>query len=165
MSALSARVKLANGFLMPQIHLGLYMVTGSETGEAVKHALEVGYRGFDSAQMYHNEKDTGKAINEFLSSPRNQAQLSREDVWYTTKLASNTSYSQARKSIKQSVRESGLGYVDLFLLHSPYGGKTARLECWKAVEDAIDEGEVKCGGVSNFGVKHVWRPSSIWVVN
>ena len=48
-----------------------------------------------------------------------------------------------------------MGYIDLYLLHSPYGGKQKRLECWRAVEDAIHEGEVKCGGVSNFGVKHV----------
>jgi len=68
-------------------------------------------------------------------------------------VASNGTYEQARKSIKQSVQRSGLGYIDLFLLHSPYGGKRARLESWRAVEDAIDDGEVRVGGVSNFGVK------------
>lgn len=81
--------------------------------------------------------------------------MKREDIHFTSKLASNTSYEAARKSIKQSVKLSGLGYIDLFLLHSPYGGKTKRLQCWKAVEDAIDDGEIKTGGVSNFGVKHV----------
>jgi len=53
------------------------------------------------------------------------------------------------------VKACGLGYIDLFLLHSPYGGPEARLTSWKAVEDAIDEGEVRSGGVSNYGVKHV----------
>lgn len=53
------------------------------------------------------------------------------------------------------MKECGLGYIDLFLLHSPYGGKRARLESWRAVEDAVLEGEVKIGGVSNYGVKHV----------
>jgi len=69
--------------------------------------------------------------------------------------SNSTSYDAVRKSIKQSVDVSGLGYVDLFLLHSPYGGKEARLTSWKAVEDAIDAGEVKMGGISNYGAAHI----------
>jgi diketogulonate reductase-like aldo/keto reductase len=53
------------------------------------------------------------------------------------------------------VKTGGLGYIDLFLLHSPYRGKNMRLSSWKAMEDAIDEGEIKIGRVSNFGVKHL----------
>ncbi|MCJ1459697.1 hypothetical protein MMC28_010076 [Mycoblastus sanguinarius] len=109
----------------------------------------------DSAQMYYNEHEVGSSILAFISSPSNISSLKREDIHFTSKLASNTSYDLARKSIKQSVKQSGLGYIDLFLLHSPYGGKKKRLECWKAVEDAIEDGEVKTGGVSNFGVKHL----------
>ena len=105
--------------------------------------------------MYRNEREVGSSILAYISSPGNTASLKREDIHFTSKLASNTSYDAARKSIKQSVKESGLGYIDLFLLHSPYGGKTKRLESWRAVEDAITDGEVKSGGVSNFGVKHV----------
>ena len=105
--------------------------------------------------MYHNEREVGSSILAYISSPSNTSSLRREDIHFTSKLASNTSYDAARKSIKQSIKQSGLGYIDLFLLHSPYGGKTKRLECWKAVEDAIEDGEVKTGGVSNFGVKHV----------
>ncbi len=105
--------------------------------------------------MYGNESETGRAIMSFLSSKANTAGLKREDIHYTTKLSSNGNYETARKSIKQSVKSCGLGYIDLFLLHSPYGGKTARLESWRAVEQAIEDGEVKTGGVSNFGVKHV----------
>lgn len=75
-------------------------------------------------------------------------------MFFTTKLAVNTSYAAARRSIKESLKQSGLGYIDLFLIHSPYGGKPRRQECWKAVEDAIDEGEIKTGGVSNYGVTH-----------
>lgn len=67
----------------------------------------------------------------------------------------STSYDAVRKSIKRSVKACGLGYIDLFLLHSPYGGPEARLTSWKAVEDAIDDGEIRSGGVSNYGVKHV----------
>jgi diketogulonate reductase-like aldo/keto reductase len=105
--------------------------------------------------MYRNEKQVGHAITDLLSSPANTSGLKREDIHYTTKLASNTEYATARKSITKSVKESGLGYVDLFLLHSPYGGKTSRLESWKAIEDAIDAGEIRMGGVSNYGIKHL----------
>jgi len=113
--------------------------------------------------MYRNEKQTGEAITSFLSSAQNTRNLKRSDIHYTTKLASNTTYDAARKSIKQSVKACGLGYIDLFLLHSPYGGKKARLESWRAVEDAIDEGEVRIGGVSNFGVKHVRASPRLFV--
>ena len=105
--------------------------------------------------MYHNEKEVGASILSFLSSNSNTTGLKREDIHFTSKLASNTSYEAARRSIKQSVKQCGLRYIDLFLLHSPYGGKSQRLECWRAVEDAIDDGEIKTGGISNFGVKHV----------
>ena len=124
----------------------------SEASNAVRHALDAGYRGFDSAQMYHNEKQVGHAILDYM---KQHPDLKREDIHYTTKLASNSDYDQARRSIKSSVQACGLGYIDLFLLHSPYGGKKKRLESWRAVEDAIEDGEVRIGGVSNFGEKHV----------
>ena len=106
--------------------------------------------------MYHNEKEVGSSILSFLSSSANSAGLKREDIHFTSKLASNSGYDAARKSIEQSLKQCGLGYIDLFLLHSPYGGKAKRLESWRAVEDAITAGDIRTGGVSNFGVKHVW---------
>jgi diketogulonate reductase-like aldo/keto reductase len=108
--------------------------------------------------MYHNEKESGKAVTDYLASDANTQGLKREDIHFTSKLASNGSYDAARKAIKQSVNECGLGYIDLFLLHSPYGGKKARLDSWRAVEDAIEVGEVRIGGVSNYGVKHASVP-------
>ncbi|KAL5386308.1 hypothetical protein PMIN06_009686 [Paraphaeosphaeria minitans] len=147
--------QLANGLSMPTIHLGVYLTSGSETYQACRWALEAGYRGIDSAQMYHNEKESGKAISDFLSSSDNTHSLKREDIHFTSKLASNSSYDAVRNSITRSVKECGLGYIDLFLLHSPYGGKKARLESWRAVEDAIYDGEIRIGGVSNYGVKHL----------
>lgn len=154
--SLSTRINLSNGLSIPQIHLGVYLMSGKEANNAVRHALSSGYRAIDSAQMYRNERDCGQAILSWLNDKSaNTAGLKREDIFFTSKLASNSSYDAARKSIKQSVKTCGLGYIDLFLLHSPYGGKTARLASWKAVEDAIDEGEIKIGGVSNFGVKHL----------
>jgi len=153
--SLASRTKLSNGLSMPTIQLGVYLTSGKETYQAVRWALEAGYRGVDSAQMYHNERETGKAISDFLQSEANVHSLKREDLHFTSKLASNSAYETARKAIKRSVKEAGLGYIDLFLLHSPYGGKQARLDSWRAVEDAIDDGEVRIGGVSNYGVKHL----------
>ena len=146
-------------------------MSGREASAAVKHALSAGYRAVDSAQMYRNEKDCGQAVLSWLKDKSlNPTGLKREDIFFTSKLASNGSYDTTRKSIKQSVSASGLGYLDLFLLHSPYGGKQARLSSWRAVSDAIDEGEIKIGGVSNFGVKHLEeliasKPSKLPAVN
>ncbi|TKW49418.1 putative oxidoreductase C2F3.05c [Colletotrichum tanaceti] len=153
---LASRLTLANGKTIPQIQLGLYMMSGREVTKSVPWALAAGYRGFDCAQMYRNEREAGRAIRDFLAGGDNAQGLTREDLFYTTKLASSSaSYDAVRRSIRQSVDVSGLGYVDLFLLHSPYGGREARLTSWRAVEDAIDAGEVRMGGVSNYGVAHI----------
>ena len=153
--SLSSRLKLSS-VSIPQIQLGVYLTSGQETVHAVRWALDAGYRAFDSAQMYRNEREVGKSILSWLSDDKsNTENLKREDIFFTSKLASNTNYEAARKSITQSVKTSGLGYIDLFLLHSPYGGRKSRLASWKAVEDAIIDGEVKLGGVSNYGIKHL----------
>ncbi|CAI6063613.1 unnamed protein product [Clonostachys chloroleuca] len=141
---------------VPRIQLGLYKMSGREARESVKEALAVGYRGFDCAQMYYNEREAGLAIKNFLAGPQNTQGLRREDIFYTSKLAENgTSYDAVKRSIAQSVEACGLGYIDLFLLHSPYGGKKARLTSWKALEDAVLEGKVRSAGVSNYGVAHI----------
>ncbi|KAK5084266.1 hypothetical protein LTR05_005342 [Lithohypha guttulata] len=146
-----------NNLTIPAIHLGVYLMSSREASRAVRAALSSGYRAIDSAQMYRNERDCGKAISDWLGdSSLNTAGLRREDIFFTSKLASNsTDYDTVRNSIRQSIKTCGLGYIDLFLLHSPYGGKQARLTSWRAVEDAVADGEIKIGGVSNFGVKHL----------
>ncbi|EEU41464.1 uncharacterized protein NECHADRAFT_72983 [Fusarium vanettenii 77-13-4] len=155
-SLLASKATLANGITIPRVQLGLYMMSTKEATEAVRLGLLSGYRGFDCAQMYRNERQAGKAISDFLGSSENTTGLKREDIFYTSKLAScDESYDAVRRSIKKSVDESGLGYIDLFLLHSPYGGKQARLTSWKALEDAIDAGEIRSGGVSNYGSAHI----------
>jgi diketogulonate reductase-like aldo/keto reductase len=149
---LTSTAKLNNGILIPRFHLGVYQVSGKACYDAVTFALNAGYRAIDSAEWYGNEKEVGDAINAFL---KEEKEVKREDIWFTTKLQDNVGYEDTRKEIKASVKKSGLGYVDLYLLHSPIGGTRKRLDCWKAVGDAIEEGEVRAGGVSNFGVRHV----------
>ncbi|KAK1024312.1 hypothetical protein LTR33_017925, partial [Friedmanniomyces endolithicus] len=87
--SLESRTKLNNGLSMPSIHLGVYLMNGSEASTAVKHALEAGYRAVDSAQMYRNEKQVGKSILDYLKA---YPEIKREDIHYTTKLASNSDY-------------------------------------------------------------------------
>ncbi|RFU30112.1 hypothetical protein B7463_g6200, partial [Scytalidium lignicola] len=151
-SSLQSTAKLNNGVLIPRIHLGVYCTSGRETQNAVLQALEAGYKAIDSAEWYENEAEVGSAILKYLKA---HPDVKREDLWFTTKLKTNSGYDQARKHIRDSIKRSKLEYIDLYLLHSPYGGKAKRLECWRAVEDAILEGEVRAGGVSNFGVRHV----------
>ncbi|TGO63238.1 hypothetical protein BCON_0014g00270 [Botryotinia convoluta] len=151
-SSLSKTIALNNGVQMPRIHLGVYMTSGRETETAVSTALAAGYLAIDSAEWYANEAQVGSAMNKYLNANKN---VKREDLWFTTKLKTNTSYDATRKAVKDSLKRSGLDYIDLYLLHSPYGGKKRRLECWRAVEDAIADGEVRAGGVSNYGVKHL----------
>lgn len=153
--SLSSRIKLNNGMFMPRIHLGVYMTSGRETEDAVRWALQAGYRAIDSAEWYENEKEAGSTMKEFLNSEKNTQHLGRKDLWFTTKLKTNSGYDATRRAIKTSLEESELDYIDLYLLHSPYGGKKKRLDCWNAVVDAVKAGEVKTAGVSNFGVAHV----------
>lgn len=106
--------------------------------------------------MYHNEKEVGRSILRFLEAEKGKPDgVKREDIFFTSKLASNVSYNATRQSIKESIRASGLGYIDLFLIHAPYGGKARRLECWRALEDAYADNEIRAAGVSNYGVKHL----------
>ena len=81
--------------------------------------------------------------------------VNREDIWFTTKLKDNEGYDATRDAIRMSLKESGLEQIDLYLLHTPIGGREKRYDNWRAVQDAIRSKEVKVGGVSNFGVRHV----------
>lgn len=113
---------------------------------------QAGYKAVDSAAWYFNEAEVGRAINDFINKTPD---VKREDIFFTTKLRTNMSYEATKAAILDSLSRCGLAYIDLYLLHSPIGGKSKRLECWNAVMDAVDQGLIKSAGVSNFGVKHV----------
>ncbi|CZS93792.1 probable 2,5-diketo-D-gluconic acid reductase A [Rhynchosporium graminicola] len=152
--SLANPIELNNGILMPRIHLGVYMTSGTETSIAVTHALAAGYRAIDSAEWYANEREVGSSILKYLERNKDQG-VKREDIWFTTKLKENRGYDHTRKSIKEIRMDAG---------------RAKRAECWRAVEDAVEDGEVRAGGVSNFGVKHLQelldsKPKTIPAVN
>ena len=105
----------------------------------------------DSADWYNNEQGCGRAIREFI----NDNGLQRSDIFYTSKLKSNNGKSNAVRAIDKSLKECGLGYIDLYLIHSPLGGPQMRRESWEAIVEAQKEGKLKSIGISNFGVRHM----------
>lgn len=109
--------------------------------------------GTYSAEWYYNEQAVGRAINQYLASP--SCPISRSDVFYCTKLQANHGYDAAKRSIAQSLDRCGLGYIDLYLVHSPYGGKQRRRESWTAIQEAKEHGLVRSVGVSNYGQRHI----------
>ncbi|KAF3915955.1 hypothetical protein AA313_de0206839 [Arthrobotrys entomopaga] len=143
---------LANGEKIPQIQLGVWESYDEECYNAVLWALEAGYRGIDSAEWYENEHLCGRAILDFLSK---NPTLSRSSIFFTTKLRQNVSYPATRDAISRSLQRSKLDYIDLYLIHAPYGGPLVREEIYRAVIDAVKEGQVKSWGVSNYGVRHL----------
>ena len=80
----------------------------------------------------------------------------REQLFFTSKVPPrDVNYEGAKKCVDESLKKTGLGYIDLYLLHAPYGGKDGRLGAWKALVEAVDSGKVKSIGVSNYGVHHL----------
>lgn len=145
-------IKLNNGTFIPFMGLGTWEIMNAD--EVVKEALNVGYRCIDTAYLYGNEKECGDGILNWLKeNPQNK----REDVYYITKLWNNQhGYTRAKYAIDECLEKvKGLGYIDLLLIHSPTQGRQMRLETWKAMQEAVQEGKVKSIGVSNYGIKHI----------
>ncbi|KAK9453583.1 glyoxal reductase [Dipodascopsis uninucleata] len=151
--SLQSRIRLSSGYSMPILGFGVYMAYGEDVVNSVHHALKTGYRLIDSAALYRNEREAGLGIKNWL---RETAEARREDIFYTSKIwDSDQGYSSTKKAIERSLSECDLGYIDLYLIHSPYPGRKLRLETWKAMEEAVAEGKVRSIGVSNYGVKHL----------
>ena len=144
----NSTVLLNSGARIPAIALGVYQVRGKQCYDAVSTALQVGYRHIDSAAWYGNEAQVGEAIRNWINA--NNAE--RSDIYFTTKLRDpDHGYEKTKQAIATSIDQCGLGYIDLYLIHSPNPGKKKRLEAWAAICDAIKDGQVKSGGVSNYG--------------
>ena len=129
------------GGQMPQIGFGTWRLRGEGARAAVTAALAVGYRHIDTATMYGNEEQVGRALRD--------SGLPRGDVFVTTKLPPRRA-SRARRTIEESLRALGTDHVDLWLIHWPPNGQ-ARPETWRELLAARDEGLARAVGVSNYG--------------
>lgn len=134
------RVRLNNGVMMPSIGFGVFQIPQNETERAVMDALEVGYRMIDTASSYFNEKEVGDAV-------RNSG-IKREKLFITTKLwVQDYEYDNALRAFDKSMNLLGLDYLDLYLLHKPYGNYYS---AWRAVERLNKEGRIRAIGVTSF---------------
>lgn len=144
---LGSRFPLNNGRGMPVLGLGVWQVPPGPIARAtVRTALEVGYRHIDTAKLYGNESDVGRAVRE--------SGIPREEVFVTTKLwNSDHGYESALRAGQESLKALGLGYIDLYLIHWPVPGK--RSESWDALIRLQKEGVCRSIGVSNYTVRHL----------
>lgn len=141
-----SKVKLNNGQWMPIFGLGTWNLNGKEAYNAIIWALDLGYRLFDTAMIYGNEREIGKALND--------SNVSREEVFITSKVwNTDQGYEATLKAFEKSLRRLKLNYIDLYLIHWP--ATPLRNESWKALEKIYDEGLVKSIGVSNFTIRHI----------
>jgi diketogulonate reductase-like aldo/keto reductase len=144
---LSSTVLLNNGIPIPWIGLGVFKTPpGPETEQAVRWALEIGYRHIDTAAFYQNEADVGRALKE--------SGVPRDSVFITTKVwNSDQGYDQTLKAFDRSRSNLGLDVVDLYLIHWPVPGRFT--ETWKAMEKLLANDKVRAIGVSNFLAHHL----------
>jgi diketogulonate reductase-like aldo/keto reductase len=140
-------VKLNNGVSLPLLGLGVYLMRpGRETYQAVKSALETGYRLVDTASVYKNEEDVGKAVRD--------SGIRREDVFITTKLWNDDhGYDAAMRAFDASLKRLGLDTIDLYLIHFPV--PNLREDSWRALEKILESGSARAIGVSNYTVRHL----------
>lgn len=146
---------LNNGVEIPQLGLGTWFIDDDKVADAVKAATDLGYRHFDTAQAYGNERGVGEGIR--------TCGIPREELFVVSKVAAeHKTYEDAKTSIDKTLSDMGLDYLDMMIIHSPQpwvevnqsddryveGNKAA----WKALEEAYKEGKLKAIGVSNFQI-------------
>ncbi len=133
-------VTLNNGVKMPKLGYGVYQTPPEETERCVLEAIQVGYRSIDTAQAYGNEEGVGNALA--------KCGLPREEFFITTKVwISNAGYEKAKASILESLKKLQTHYIDLLLIHQPFGDYYGT---YRAMEEAYKAGKVRAIGVSNF---------------
>lgn len=144
-------MKLNDGLEIPSIGFGTFMIPADGTTyETVKTAIDLGIRHIDTATAYFNEQEVGQAVKD--------SDVEREDIWITSKLwLQDYEYEDAKKAIDLSLEKLGTDYMDLYLLHQPYGKVD---EAWRALEEAREEGKILSIGVSNMTPKlwNKWVP-------
>ncbi|KAA1466487.1 Aldo/keto reductase [Dentipellis sp. KUC8613] len=139
-------VRLSSGFTIPVIGLGVFK--NQDPKDACLAALHLGYRHIDSARLYENEKSVGNAVRE--------SGIPRSEIFVTSKVQDlDGGYQGTLDAVDDSLKNFGLDYLDLYLVHTPLAGKEKRIAAWKALLAARDAGKIKTAGVSNYGVKHL----------
>jgi diketogulonate reductase-like aldo/keto reductase len=148
--SLNARYRLNDGHEIPALGLGVFqMDPGRQTRQAVRWALDTGYRMIDTAALYDNESDVGEAIRSHG--------IARSEVFVTTKLwHSDHGFEPSQRAFRASLGRLGFDYVDLYLIHWPRAPTPAdRLGSWKGLEKLQKEGLARSIGVSNYTVRHL----------
>jgi methylglyoxal/glyoxal reductase len=144
------RIRLNQGNEIPMLGLGVFQSKpGLETRQAVRWALELGYRHIDTAALYENESDVGEALR--------ASKIPREEVFVTTKMwHSEHGFESSQRAAHASLRRLGLSYVDLYLIHSPRAKSPEdRLASWRGFEKLHQEGLCRSIGVSNYAIRHI----------
>mgnify|MGYP000473804794 CR=1 FL=1 len=132
-------ITLSNGVKMPQLGYGVYQVTKDECERCVLDALEAGYRSIDTAQSYFNEEEVGKAIE--------KSGINRKEIFLTSKVwIEHFGYEECKKSVLESMEKLRTDYLDLMLLHQPFGDTYG---AWRALEELYREGKLRAIGISN----------------
>lgn len=149
-------ITLNNGVEIPQHGFGVYLINEEKEGyNSINKALEVGYRSFDTAQFYENEKLIGKILSE--------SGIKRSELFITTKVADfNQGYDSTIRSVEQSLKDLRLDEIDLLLIHWP--SKKHFFETWNALEKLYDEKLVRAIGVSNYEIHHLEELASRSVI-
>lgn len=139
-------IKLNNGVDIPILGYGTFQIPSSIAEECVLNALSVGYRMIDTAAAYFNEKEIGRAIK--------KSKISREEIFVVTKVwIQDAGYENTMKAFYTSLKNLDLDYIDLYLIHQPYGDY---LGSWRALEEAVAQGKIKSIGISNVTV-NLWN--------
>lgn len=136
---------LSNGVRMPMLGYGVYQVTKEECERCVLDALKVGYRSIDTAQSYFNEEEVGNAIQKSV--------VPRDEIFLTTKVwIEHYGYEECKKSVEVSMKKLKTDYIDLMLLHQPFGDYYG---AWRALEELYEAGKLRAIGISNFYPDHM----------
>lgn len=132
-------VTLNDGYRIPILGFGVYLIPASQTVKAVKTALNDGYRLIDTAEYYNNEKEVGQAVRE--------SGIPRDEIFVTTKMPPQANYQAATERINESLSALNIDYIDLMLIHWP---GINNVETYRALEDAQKAGKVRSIGLSSF---------------
>ncbi|WP_260619301.1 aldo/keto reductase [Enterococcus faecalis] len=137
-------ITLNNDVEMPQLGFGVYQIPLEETAEAVYQAIKAGYRLIDTASIYGNEKETGEGIKRAI----NEDLVTRDELFIISKLfILQASEDKAKETIEHSLKVMGLDYLDLYLIHQPYGDIYG---AWRSMVAAQKAGKLRAIGISNF---------------